>query len=227
MREERMSGPTQGNPWLGYIDEKIVWGPLYKKMPPPPARVLDLGCGDGRIAIRLSNRGFRAVGVDLHPGAGPRLLARAESLPFRPASFDVVLLVLVLMHVRSADQLMTEVRRVLRTGGRLLVAVGNRHSFTGLAIRENDPDFLLKRIPYDCYRSFSRKELEHLLRTSGFKTETLRSATFVPSFFSKGSPSLLRGILTLARILEQVLERIPLVRSLGIRLFAVAKAVET
>src|SRR5436853_7399646 len=111
MSSDKLAGSTQVNSWMKYIDEKVIWDPLCKKMPPPPARVLDLGCGDGRIAIRLSNRGFRAVGVDLHPGAGPRLLARAQSLPFRPASCDVVLIVLVLMPVRSVDQLLADFRR--------------------------------------------------------------------------------------------------------------------
>ena len=226
LHDGEWSGPLDQNPWRKYIDESIVWNPLKQKLPAPSSRILDLGCGDGRIAIRLAVDGFRAVGVDLRGGAGPRVLARAESLPFKAASFDLVVLILVLMHVRSADRLMSEVRRVTKTGGQLLVAVGNRRSFTGLAIRERSRGFLLKRIPYDYYRSYSMRELDHLLTAKGFKIETLRSVTFVPSFVSKGRPAVVQRLLALADVLEPILGRIPFVRSFGIRLFAFAEAIE-
>jgi SAM-dependent methyltransferase len=224
--QERGPVPSDQNPWLDYIDDTIVWNPLKEVLPLPPARILDLGCGDGRITIRLAGHGFRAIGVDLRGGVGPRVIARGESLPFKAASFDLVILILVLMHVRSAEQLMREVRRVMKTGSRVLVAVGNRQSFTGLAIRENSPQFLLKRIPYDYYRSYSKRELDQLLTSEGFKVEELRSATFVPSLISTARPSAVKTLLAFARSLEKVLERIPFVRWSGIRLFAIAEAVE-
>jgi cyclopropane fatty-acyl-phospholipid synthase-like methyltransferase len=45
---------------------------------PPGSRVLDLPCGDGRLAVRLARAGYVAVGIDLavaeleRPGARPR-----------------------------------------------------------------------------------------------------------------------------------------------------------
>ena len=71
---------------------------------PPPARVLDLACGWGRVAIPLAQRGHRVVAVDISPVLHlGRQLARAEAAPvdfvradlrrWEPcAQFDLVLL---------------------------------------------------------------------------------------------------------------------------------------
>jgi len=224
--ENRSPPPAASDPWLEYIDAKIVWQPLERSMPQTRARVLDLGCGDGRIAIRLTTQGFRAVGADLRGGNGPRVIALAEHLPFKDASFDLVIMLLVLMHIPAEDLVMREVRRVTKVGGKLLVAVGNRQSFTGLAVREQSPRFLMRRIPYAYYRSYNKNQLARLLAGKGFKVETLRSVTFVPNFLSKAGPALVWRFLALAKKIEGALERIPLLRWSGIRIFAVAEAVE-
>jgi SAM-dependent methyltransferase len=67
----------------------------------PPARVLDAGCGTGRIAIRLSELGYDVVGVDLDPTMLAEAQAAAPTLDWRLAdlaqldlgeSFDLVIL---------------------------------------------------------------------------------------------------------------------------------------
>ena len=40
---------------------------LLQLLPPPPARILDLACGQGRHAVRLAERGYQVVGVDTSP----------------------------------------------------------------------------------------------------------------------------------------------------------------
>ena len=89
----------------------------------PGARVLDVGFGDGDVLRSLAARGCTAVGIDvaLAPdsrgvhGAARLLLARAEALPFRDASFDGAIMKVVLpyTHERVAVR---EVARVLRPG---------------------------------------------------------------------------------------------------------------
>jgi SAM-dependent methyltransferase len=49
---------------------------LCERLMPPGARVLDAGCGTGRVAIELARRGYQVVGVDVDP----RMLAKARSL---------------------------------------------------------------------------------------------------------------------------------------------------
>ncbi len=97
---------------------------------PPGATVLDVGCGDGRHAVRLADQiGFAVLGLDPVPGPkrpipGGRLgfaLGTAERLPIRDGCVDLVWCRDVLVHVADLDSVYAEFRRVLREGGRALV----------------------------------------------------------------------------------------------------------
>ncbi|MFM7127247.1 MAG: class I SAM-dependent methyltransferase, partial [Actinomycetota bacterium] len=91
--------------------------------------VLDIGCGDGRVA-RLAARigASRVVGVDptwkqiriaAERGGGVRVArAAADALPFASGSFDAAVACLVFEHIRQVDAAISEVSRVLRSGGR-------------------------------------------------------------------------------------------------------------
>ena len=100
-------------------------------------RVLDLGCGFGRYLLALQSSGADAIGVDLgepylrlspliaaREGQSTplRTLATGESLPFRDASFDVVLCIrsLPYMDLRAT---LSEIARVLVDGGRLVLVI--------------------------------------------------------------------------------------------------------
>lgn len=98
--------------------------------------VLDLACGTGvlaREAWRIVNGRGRVCGVDLNPGmlAVARLRrpeiewrhGAAEALPFPDASFDVVVSQFGLMFFDDRRRALAELRRVLKSGGRLAVAV--------------------------------------------------------------------------------------------------------
>lgn len=103
---------------------------------PPTARVLDVGCGWGRIVAELRDAGWaHVVGVDpahgmIAHGRSVRpdlelVHSRGGALPFPDASFDAALLFAVLTAVPAdADQraLVGEVRRILRPGGILYVS---------------------------------------------------------------------------------------------------------
>lgn len=72
-----------------------------EQIAPPPRTVLDAGCGTGRIAIRLAERGYHVVGVDVDEAMLEVARAEAPGLDWRRADlsafdlgmpFDVVLL---------------------------------------------------------------------------------------------------------------------------------------
>lgn len=104
--------------------------------------VVDLGCGTGaltRAAAHAAGSHGRVVGIDPSPemleqarrltpptGSAPieYLNARAESLPVASASADVVVSSLAVHHMPPEQRgiVMSEVSRVLRPGGRLLIA---------------------------------------------------------------------------------------------------------
>jgi SAM-dependent methyltransferase len=98
----------------------------------PGERVLDLGCGAGRFIAALQEAGADPVGVELAeaalerarhnvPGAELHPLAADGAIPLEDATVDLVWCSEVLEHVPDTAGLLSEVRRVLRTGGRLLV----------------------------------------------------------------------------------------------------------
>lgn len=101
------------------------------------ARILDYGCGYGRVMAELSEQGFRDVsGVDLSPALVSRgrqlrpdlpfeVLTSPPALPYASNSFDVVLLFAVLTCVPDDDaqrELIAELVRVLLPGGLLYVS---------------------------------------------------------------------------------------------------------
>ncbi|RKR91537.1 methyltransferase family protein [Micromonospora pisi] len=103
----------------------------------PDARVLDYGCGYGRVMAELSEHGFSDVsGVDLSPALIERgrqlhadlhfsVLPSPPDLPCAAASLDVVLLFAVLTCVPDDDAqraLVAELSRVLAPGGLLYVS---------------------------------------------------------------------------------------------------------
>jgi SAM-dependent methyltransferase len=96
-------------------------------------RVLDLGCGEGDFAAAAASAGADEVlGVDVAAAAVRRARARhpelrfeqvtaGEPLPAGDATMDLVWCSEVLEHVVGTARLLSEARRVLRTGGTLLV----------------------------------------------------------------------------------------------------------
>jgi ubiquinone/menaquinone biosynthesis C-methylase UbiE len=91
---------------------------------PRASRVLDIGCGNGFIAYHLSALGRTVIGVDLGATTVAPICYAAfngRNLPFEDGSFDAVILSFVLHHSQHIAGLLSEARRVLRTGGRIIV----------------------------------------------------------------------------------------------------------
>jgi SAM-dependent methyltransferase len=101
----------------------------------PGARILDYGCGYGRIAALLAEQGYRATGVD--PAAG--MIEKARRLcptvpfqqisppatPFADNSFDAAILFAVLTCIPPDEdqrRVVNELHRILRSGGLLYVS---------------------------------------------------------------------------------------------------------
>ncbi|HXV93811.1 MAG TPA: methyltransferase domain-containing protein, partial [Pseudonocardia sp.] len=89
-------------------------------------RVLDLACGTGPLADALHPGTW--LGVDPRPGTERPGLVRADptALPVRSRSVEAVGLLFLLPLLPDVDAVFAEVRRVLRPGGTLVVAVPSR-----------------------------------------------------------------------------------------------------
>ena len=97
----------------------------------PGERVLDLGCGEGRFSRMLTARAANVVALDLvreltreayRRGQHDVVAASAEVLPFREASFDLVVSYITLVDIPDFRAAIRESARVLRPGGRLAFA---------------------------------------------------------------------------------------------------------
>jgi ubiquinone/menaquinone biosynthesis C-methylase UbiE len=143
-------------------------------------RVLDVGCGTGRVAAALAERN-RVWAVDPSPemlavarrrlprGAGVKQ-GRAEDLPFKDGSFDAAVMWLV-VHLVDRPQAFMELRRVLEHGGRLLVATFDPAYFDVFWLNRLFPS--LEAI--DRARFPTPNELDGELRAAGFaETEFVR-----------------------------------------------------
>jgi SAM-dependent methyltransferase len=129
------------------LSHRFLLGSLYgpiaadiAAVAPDGARVLEVGCGPGRLSIRLARQhGIDVIGLDLDPAMIERARANADSagtrgprgpsfvvgdvasLPFPDGSFDVVVSTLSMHHWADPMAGLAEIGRVLRPGGRALV----------------------------------------------------------------------------------------------------------
>jgi len=140
--------------------------------------VVDVGCGRAEAFHLLCRLTERYVGLDPNPttfgfwepGRRARFAAaRGEALPLAPQVADVVLLLSVLDHAQDPEGVLTEVRRVLKPGGLLVLSFGNARSWlarvrgwTGRAARTRDEEHTFH---------FTQRTVEALLGASGFRIE--------------------------------------------------------
>ena len=135
--------PTGMGPDSRYLFERMTRLSLDWAAGGPGRRVLDVASGGGADARGLVLRGARAVGVEpssrmlglarlVRPaGAGPApgfVQAWADGLPFADASFDAALCKGSLDHFDQPERAIAEMARVVRPGGRVVLAIANFES---------------------------------------------------------------------------------------------------
>lgn len=118
---------------------------------PAGATILDAGCGTCAHSIRLARHGFQVVAVDFsdvavqeaaervrESGLEDKIALQREdltSLTFEDASFEYVLCWGVLMHIPDVEKAMSELARVTKPGGMLVISEGNMYSLEAIALR--------------------------------------------------------------------------------------------
>jgi 2-polyprenyl-3-methyl-5-hydroxy-6-metoxy-1,4-benzoquinol methylase len=158
----------------------------------PSARVLDVGCGEGQLTAELASSGVAVVGIDVaaeplrrarasHPGLDLRIVPTGGRWPLQDASFDVVWAGDTIEHVLDTAGWLSEVRRVLRSGGTLLLSTPNHGRLAMLRLALSRPAFDAHFDPLaDHLRFYTSRTLARLLADFGFKDIEVRAAGGLP-----------------------------------------------
>ncbi|HSM51563.1 MAG TPA: class I SAM-dependent methyltransferase [Thermoanaerobaculia bacterium] len=140
---------------------------------PRGGRVLDVGCGRGVLLGSFLDRGIEAHGLEIGPDAvrgidprvGVRFADRLEDASFPEAHFDQILLWHVLEHLPDPRGTLCECRRILRPGGRIVIALPNLASCQA---RWAGPAWFHLDLPRHL-QHFPVHALERLLGECGFR----------------------------------------------------------
>ena len=98
-----------------------LWTFADRWLPPPPAWILDVGCGDGRSTRRLAGAGYEVLGLDpVAPDEPGFRRGPLEELD-EPGEFDAAVAIRSLHHVHDLDAAVRALAQALRPGSRLVV----------------------------------------------------------------------------------------------------------
>lgn len=166
--------------WCDYSDPRF---PIILPWIGTNRDVLDLGCLDGMIAELFLKQGNRVSGIEASSPAVEKARGRGihavcsdlnAPFPFDNASFDVVFAGEVIEHVGDVDHFTTEILRVLRPGGSLIVTTPNLASFGRRMMLLCNRNPYIENSPSDPtavghVRYFIRSTLAAYLKRHGFE----------------------------------------------------------
>lgn len=165
-------------------------------------KVLDLGCGNGRLFELFKDRNIEYLGVDF----SEKLIEKAKEkygncfkvadiskLPFPNESFDSIWAIALFHHIPSKIlrlKVLEEIKRVLKKDGRVIMTCWNLYQSNYLKLllkftliklfKGSELDFKDIPVPWRdtgiqrYYHAFTKNELKNLFEKAGFKIEELK-----------------------------------------------------
>ena len=141
------------------------------------AKVLDAGCGRGRVAAMLSQLGYDVVGIDIKKNefwhkipSQNFVVADVQNIPVKDALFDVCVSFLILEYIADDEKGLKEIYRVLKSDGWFIIQVTNKENLK--------TKFSGKRIDPTHLREYSIEDIKYLLKSVGFQIELIQTEGF-------------------------------------------------
>ena len=166
-----------------------------------PKKILEAGCGTGRILLPLTKKGFKIEGFDLSKNMlsilnkkNPSIKTKIgdiEKIPYKNETFDFVYSITVLIHLPKIEKAISELYRVTKKDGILIFDLSNKDSIwtkLSVLIQPNKKRTIL----------YSRKDIKKILKKYNYEITGLFSygrifykvpiIKYVASFLDKNLP---------------------------------------
>ena len=197
--------------------------------------MLDAGCGSGRVFqyhFDEAQRPRLIVGVDVtdEPKGNGNIDAAARAdlgaLPFRDATFDIAISSHVAEHLTQPERVFSELSRVLKPGGRLLILTPNRWHYVTVSSALLPHRFHLTYNRWrgvdahdifpTAYRANTAGRLRSLYKGAGLAVERLEQFETEPEYLAFSLPTYALGV-----AYERAVNRFGMLRNLRVNLLAV------
>ncbi len=167
--------------------------------------VLDYGCGTGSFLHYMKDNGWNVTGIEPDPSAqekaskliSEKILPPAALSALESNHFDVVTLWHVLEHVHSLKNVIKELKRVLKKGSILVIAVPNHTSWDAQHYKEY---WAAYDVPRHLYH-FSPMTMHQLLKNAGFEKRVVKPMWFDAFYVSMLSEKYAHGKINMIRAL--------------------------
>jgi GT2 family glycosyltransferase/tetratricopeptide (TPR) repeat protein/2-polyprenyl-3-methyl-5-hydroxy-6-metoxy-1,4-benzoquinol methylase len=178
-------GPTEHDPfYFGHARPEVM-----ALVPVAARRILDIGCGAGRLGEALKARQqAEVVGIEFDEAAAAVARLRIDEVwvgdveriapEFPPGSFDAIVCADVLEHLRDPERLLRKARSWLASDGRLIASIPNvKHHSVVRSLLEGNWTYMSEGLLDRTHlRFFTRREIEKLLHRAGFAIDEMRWA---------------------------------------------------
>jgi 2-polyprenyl-3-methyl-5-hydroxy-6-metoxy-1,4-benzoquinol methylase len=154
---------------------------MFLQRPAPGSRLLEIGCGDGRMLARMKSRGWETEGVEFDPKCVDQVRAaeipchsgdlREVSLPAN--KYDAIYMGNVIEHVYEPRSFLRECFRILRPNGQLVILTPNTESW---GHRHFKQDWRGLEPPRHL-QIFNLRNLSRAVQDAGFSLRTARTSS--------------------------------------------------
>jgi len=152
---------------------------LINSLQPAKGRILDIGAGTGEFLSVAKNNGWQTIGVE--PNEKAKAIGSSkgvdfvnETLELQNHSFDVITMWHVLEHVPNLEQQITELKRLLKPNGSLIIAVPNFKSYDAIHYQSY---WAAYDVPIHFWH-FSKKSIKLLFAKEKMKLEKILPMKF-------------------------------------------------